>query len=157
MKLQQAWAANGFPASFRVHPNAAPLKPSVNTQLAAAAKAVFPRSSERGPIEAFSASPRPSCLRAFRVHPNAAPLKPFGAAGLPVSFGRFPRSSERGPIEADYRVPPPDQADAFRVHPNAAPLKPDELEDGEDAVIFPRSSERGPIEAGPLPALQRRL
>ena len=83
----------------------------------------FPRSTERGPIEASAPLSRASRSCAFRVQQNAAPLKRFCLLVVIVFLV------------------------AFRVQQNAAPLKP-----SFDAFClpnpdFPRSTERGPIEA----------
>ena len=86
----------------------------------------FPRSSERGSVEAWQVPEKPRLLRAaFRVLRNAAPLKPD--LGMVV----------------EGQDPP------FRVLRNAAPLKPAYF--GQSATrlgSFPRSSERGSVEAG---------
>jgi hypothetical protein len=87
---------------------------------------LFPRSTERGPIEASSGN---SCVTDnasdFRVQQNAAPLKRGIDYPIYVSFLLFPRSTERGPIEAS------------RTY----------LHGTRNWYSFPRSTERGPIEA----------
>ena len=89
----------------------------------------FPRSIERGPIEAAS------CW-----HPPHDPLS-------------FPRSIERGPIEAGPYLLPCLPSSAFRVQLNAAPLKLLlHASRGAYRHVFPRSIERGPIEAPNTPA-----
>ena len=136
-------------------------------------KGGFPRSLERGPIEAHRHSRSWRFVRNFRVHWNAAPLKPLPLSsrryewrGFPRSLERgpieagpprfctvpsrsFPRSLERGPIEAwDWGRAARSECCYFRVHWNAAPLKPDGSRlFRERAKPFPRSLERGPIEA----------
>src|SRR5258708_7556417 len=86
----------------------------------------FPRSRERGPVEA-----------------TRAPLVVGRARG-------FPRSRGRGPVEANparyaVRLPQP----AFRAHVSAAPLKLLGHPHAESRLgRFPRSRERGPVEAG---------
>ena len=60
----------------------------------------FPRSHERGPIEAYA---RRWGLRRefyFRAHMSAAPLKQAASRSWRISLRPFPRSHERGPIEA---------------------------------------------------------
>src|SRR5690625_2642933 len=84
--------------SFRVQPNAAPLK---HPEAAASdgCFATIPRSTERGSIEA-------------------------PAALLPILFAAsIPRSTERGSIEALSHGIGSDFGASFRVQPNAAPLK----------------------------------
>ena len=109
--------------SFRVHTNAAPLKP-VPTIARRPVPVIFPRSHERGPIEAIPTQPPFRSFYTFRVHTNAAPLKPILRLGVLTLRQPFPRSHERGPIEASRC------SGAFRL-----------------ATFFPRSHERGPIEA----------
>ena len=89
----------------------------------------FPRSKERGPIEAE------------------------GICSGFLGAGRFPRSKERGPIEAvglvGYGV---EASEDFRAQKSAAPLKPERLVTVHDPhEAFPRSKERGPIEAAFYP------
>src|SRR5205085_741533 len=87
---------------------------------------LFPRSAERGSIEAVS-SRAASCLRVPRFHAqlSVAPLKPRDARRQPnARQPEFPRSAERGSIEANV------------VEQSAAALQ-----------VFPRSAERGSIEA----------
>ncbi len=84
----------------------------------------FPRSSERGPIEA---SRRPAAIRSssnFRAHLSAAPLKQHAARLDDFLAVEFPRSSERGPIEARF-LPAIWEwfSRHFRAHLSAAPLK----------------------------------
>ncbi len=85
---------------FRAHPSAAPLKLSAS-DTPRLDELVFPRSSERGPIEA-GPKDRDSEFPCsyFRAHPSAAPLK----------------------LLSDYLLPLLDRN--FRAHPSAAPLKP---------------------------------
>ena len=85
----------------------------------------FPRSNERGPVEAC-------------VLPASHPPR-----------GSFPRSNERGPVEATKRYcrksPPRGN---FRARMSAAPLKPPVSRHNFRAGFrFPRSNERGPVEA----------
>src|SRR5579883_521721 len=109
----------------------------------------FPRSSERGPIEA--AIPRNLSIHSchFRAHPSAAPLKPISKPFTFSATKTFPRSSERGPIEASRKDGPREGKDFhFRAHPSAAPLKLQRIHFSQHSRFrFPRSSERGPIEA----------
>src|SRR5579885_3290495 len=84
----------------------------------------FPRSSERGPIEASSRSCRTiRPLHHFRAHPSAAPLKLETADTEFLLEEVFPRSSERGPIEAQTVTTFRARSANFRAHPSAAPLK----------------------------------
>ncbi len=69
-------------------------------RLAARIVESFPRSHERGPIEATRRNRRPTCGPCFRVLMNAAPLKQIVTKGVGGDPGGFPRSHERGPIEA---------------------------------------------------------
>ena len=96
---------------------------------------LFPRSAERGSIEAVS-SRAASCLRVPRFHAqlSVAPLKPRDARRQPnARQPEFPRSAERGSIEANV------------VEQSVA-----------ESEEFPRSAERGSIEAPP-PRRHRRL
>ena len=85
----------------------------------------FPRSSERGPIEAAPYAAALFCdVVYFRAHRSAAPLK--RARVHRCSYRRaygFPRSSERGPIEAWAVRCLPRLSLYFRAHRSAAPLK----------------------------------
>ncbi len=60
----------------------------------------FPRSTERGPIEALRGRSSNAPTRRFRARQSAAPLKPEGVEVLRLEQDVFPRSTERGPIEA---------------------------------------------------------
>ena len=94
---------------------------------------MFPRSIERGLIEAELDVAQVSDDRRFRVRSNAASLKP----GIVTS-------------------PPFMDSLRFRVRSNAASLKRVSLGCGRGAVNqFPRSIERGLIEAYFLPAVER--
>ena len=65
---------------------------------------LFPRSHERGPIEAvLIGSDDVAAMRTFRVHTNAAPLKRKPHLRSVGPSPSFPRSHERGPIEANRR------------------------------------------------------
>ena len=88
-------------------------------------KDAFPRSKERGLIEAI---PAQTCERPETKH--------------------LPRSKERGLIEAASRRFCAISHRPFRVQKNAASLKPRQgsCNGGRDAM-FPRSKERGLIEA----------
>ncbi len=87
----------------------------------------FPRSHDRGPIEAMFGKDFPcSDPTAFRGHMTAAPLKRGrGRRGRSGGLGRFPRSHDRGPIEARrWGLWELEQTwNAFRGHMTAAPLK----------------------------------
>ncbi len=65
-------------------------------------EALFPRSIERGPIEALIPGQRATAkIQNFRARLSAAPLKLSGlGAGRRLHSSGFPRSIERGPIEA---------------------------------------------------------
>ncbi len=87
--------------------------------------ACFPRSNERGSIEAPPGSVQTfSVATAFRVQTNAAPLKHVPIDPEDDTKGTFPRSNERGSIEAF------GHALSRRI-----------------TSTFPRSNERGSIEA----------
>ena len=85
----------------------------------------FPRSIERGPVEAFGDD--------------------FWQFGLQ---GQFPRSIERGPVEAMLLLAILAVATlSFRAQLSAAPLKLDlKYSIKCSASGFPRSIERGPVE-----------
>ena len=87
--------------AFRAHVSAAPLK-RMGRVTPIAERPYFPRSRERGPIEAAS-DPSSATIRSasFRAHVSAAPLKRVVAGHyVVVDSAVFPRSRERGPIEA---------------------------------------------------------
>src|SRR5579875_293003 len=85
----------------------------------------FPRSFDRGPIEAMRIErTRDTRTDYFRDHLIAAPLMLGVVCGRAVCKDLFPRSFDRGPIEA-WR-PAGDQI---------------------GKTLFPRSFDRGPIEA----------
>src|SRR6516225_4076730 len=85
----------------------------------------FPRSIERGPIEACYPRPRLAPLPYFRAQLSAAPLKQGVRHYKIILAAQFPRSIERGPIEAMLSL-------------TILLLS---------MIVFPRSIERGPIEA----------
>ena len=91
--------ASSSASHFRAHPSAAPLKHPEFSPLYEAGKG-FPRSPERGPVEARTSMRRASWRGYFRAHPSAAPLKQFQSLPSLPSLVRFPRSPERGPVEA---------------------------------------------------------
>src|SRR5579875_2472922 len=109
---------------FRDHQIAAPLKhdwPAASES----PRNQFPRSPDRGPIEALPACWGLSASPYFRDHQIAAPLKRASEIRSGEFSPGFPRSLDRGPIEAAARLrqrclPRPD----FRDHQIAAPLKP---------------------------------
>src|SRR5258708_15976891 len=85
----------------------------------------FPRSRDRGPIEAMKCRGSTAAARKhFRDHVIAAPLKHHTHRTVRLILAPFPRSRDPGPIEA--------------ISPLAGP--PGEL-------VLPRSRDRGPIEA----------
>ncbi len=109
---------------FRDHQIAAPLKhdwPAASES----PRNQFPRSPDRGPIEALPACWLRSASAYFRDHQIAAPLKQRNS---PMhGLAKFPH---------------------FRDHQIAAPLKrASEIRSGEFSPGFPRSPDRGPIEA----------
>src|SRR5579875_719098 len=85
---------------FRAHLSAAPLKRR-RFGCIGGRSLLFPRSFERGPIEAkkplVCVSWRSSY---FRAHLSAAPLKLLHSLHFAPLYLEFPRSFERGPIEA---------------------------------------------------------
>ena len=99
---------------FRAHVSAAPLKRQFRDRCTCRNHS-FPRSRERGPVEAPSRdAPRDQFVR-FRAHVSAAPLK-LGSKRLSYhSSCLFPRSRERGPVEAARRHQVPE-----RRHPVSA-------------------------------------
>ncbi len=88
---------------------------------------LFPRSKERGPIEARGLADEPVLGPVnFRARKSAAPLK------------HLTHESQR----LHHRD--------FRARKSAAPLKPRAAASPRERVaVFPRSKERGPIEARP--------
>jgi len=85
----------------------------------------FPRSHERGPVEASTTPARTTAARGpFRALTSAAPLKPTCHSPPKEKPARFPRSHERGPVEASSPWPTRTKW-----------------------LCFPRSHERGPVEA----------
>ena len=66
--------------AFRVQQNAAPLK-QARAGCPAMYGGCFPRSTERGPIEARAVVSPTAVVVAFRVQQNAAPLKQRGREG----------------------------------------------------------------------------
>src|SRR5579883_2980962 len=115
----------------------------------------FPRSPERGPIEAQRVVEISSrTWQYFRAHLSAAPLKQYKGQYSHSSKREFPRSPERGPIEATQTAVARVQREAahFRAHLSAAPLKQYKGQYSHSSKReFPRSPERGPIEARPVP------
>src|SRR2546429_204979 len=87
---------------FHVHSNVAPLKPFIKRQRQGI-RARFPRSFERGSIEAAS---RPALIAALAAFPRSFERGSIEALGF-YHFARarrvFPRSFERGSIEAPIR------------------------------------------------------
>src|SRR5947209_906552 len=109
---------------------------------------LFPRSSERGPIEAPVARFPGSRLILFPRSSERGPIEAESDVLDGLSHPTFPRSSERGPIEAFRTGTRSPQSRHFRAHQSAAPLKLVKIIGNESGdAEFPRSSERGPIEA----------
>ncbi len=144
-------------------------------------RSVFPRSPERGHIEAWSWHGGSRIERRFPRSPERGHIEASGCRS-PIALERlFPRSPERGHIEArrcrcnphrwpmDFRAHPsaatlkhPERlrrnhpCSHFRAHPSAATLKLAGMPDGQrGAGQFPRSPERGHIEAFNPAAIQR--
>ena len=93
---------------------------------------MFPRSNERGPIEAphpgYAGTPPPS---RFRARTSAAPLKLRAYERIASERTReFPRSNERGPIEAEHKPFREITPRGFRARTSAAPLKLFSIDDG---------------------------
>ena len=103
--------------------NAAPLKP-YKAHRETQALTVFPRSYERGPIEAYTGQGKDEQgLHHFRVHMNAAPLKQpvqpirtWQAPDFRVHMNAAPLKRDDGGMTIGHKR-------NFRVHMNAAPLK----------------------------------
>jgi hypothetical protein len=93
----------------------------------------YPRSLERGPIEALPPEMVPTVKTDIRALSSAAPLK-RGQRGRHVRrIHRYPRSLERGPIEAAKRIWWAASGRYIRALSSAAPLKLC-LQAGEDGV-----------------------
>ena len=109
----------------------------------------FPRSSERGPIEALGCARAKRARSHFRAHLSAAPLKPANLSDDWPSWAPYFRAHlSAAPLKRAVILPLPPRAVDFRAHLSAAPLKQLPLASAERwGSIFPRSSERGPIEA----------
>ena len=125
----------------------------------AAKETIFPRSFERGPIEA-------DLIYSYILHillfPRSFERGPIEASPDLVNrthAEQFPRSFERGPIEASMQIVILCRNTwNFHVHLNVAPLKltpSRRVPPGQR--IFPRSFERGPIEASPHPLSAQRV
>ena len=117
---------------FRALLSAAPLKPP-SFLSRVAMSALFPRSPERGPIEADLESLFIGTYTNFRALLSAAPLKHGRAVRQVDHLMLFPRSPERGPIEAFRRLPRWRSGPYFRALLSAAPLKLDALHDQQRA------------------------
>jgi len=61
---------------------------------------MFPRSTERGPIEARLVALRHKGTRQFPRSTERGPIEAKVIPGMVIFIGEFPRSTERGPIEA---------------------------------------------------------
>ena len=85
---------------------------------------MFPRSTERGPIEASARFRKPGGLRGF---PRSTERGPIEARAPPVrrtGGSPFPRSTERGPIEAPVLSATLEVGHlGFHALPSVAPLK----------------------------------
>ena len=117
---------------------------------AASQPAEFPRSADRGPIEARVASRcRSIRLRDFRDQLIAAPLKHACATRHACGAARFPRSADRGPIEARWRHALQRRHPLFPRSADRGPIEALRRASvvGSGSAAFPRSADRGPIEA----------
>src|SRR5437762_6980611 len=85
---------------FRAHQSAAPLKLSIIEANDLVWVLGFPRSPERGPIEASRRMRFCSSSGRFPRSPERGPIEAQEGATGTGSDGKFPRSPERGPIEA---------------------------------------------------------
>ncbi len=131
---------------FRDQLIAAPLK-RIDVGSVAAALRAFPRSIDRGPIEAARSRIGRSRTLDFRDQLIAAPLKPTSAAS-DVTALAFPRSIDRGPIEALAACPALPRGRAFPRSIDRGPIEASTAAIVPCAIgAFPRSIDRGPIEA----------
>ena len=85
----------------------------------------FPRSTERGPIEAWWAVACRGSRNCFPRSTERGPIEAGERLFQRSRDARFPRSTERGPIEAVSGCMWSGFTQPFRVQQNAAPLKPD--------------------------------
>src|SRR5947209_4548062 len=86
--------------------------------------ATFPRSRERGPIEASIVPGREYHEDAnFRAHVSAAPLKPSLATGTGFAVSYFRAHVSAAPLKHSAAQAPADSRKYFRAHVSAAPLK----------------------------------
>src|SRR5579875_810992 len=110
----------------------------------------FPRSPDRGPIEAGVVGGWPEGQPLdFRDHQIAAPLKHCALTLKRKMDVIFPRSPDRGPIEAlSVCAWCWSCAAAFPRSPDRGPIEAGRFA-GAFALVFgfPRSPDRGPIEA----------
>ena len=108
----------------------------------------FPRSIDRGPIEAGSGAMRMCQKRSFPRSIDRGPIEARIGRANRWSCTAFPRSIDRGPIEAGTTRPETGPSSDFRGRSTAAPLKRS-LRPActRNHSIFPRSIDRGPIEA----------
>ncbi len=84
---------------FHVRLSVAPLKLRVGLCLGPDPDG-FPRSAERGSIEARSFGRRPSARILFPRSAERGSIEAVLMCGAPISYCVFPRSAERGSIEA---------------------------------------------------------
>jgi len=123
LKLRKHTGDPNDTAHFRDRMIAAPLKQLFALSFSAIFL-LFPRSNDRGPIEALYCLPESSFSANFRDRMIAAPLKHLK-------------------VRLDFR-----DVENFRDRMIAAPLKRRVWVRSEpDAALFPRSNDRGPIEA----------
>src|SRR5579885_1868507 len=108
---------------------------------------LFPRSSERGPIEGDYKRHDPPLPPAFPRSSERGPIEGHHLQRHFADIRRFPRSSERGPIEGDYKRHDPPLFPSFPRSSERGPIEGVKSPAFLYRVLkFPRSSERGPIE-----------
>ena len=125
LKLVVQRPAYSLDSCFRALRSAAPLKHLIKAENEQEARE-FPRSSERGPIEArLLPPPGRSGQGAFPRSSERGPIEANSNSQSPSLAPWFPRSSERGPIEATGHISPvTGLMTRFRALRSAAPLKP---------------------------------
>ncbi len=108
--------------TFRGHMTAAPLKlaPLPCTPFL---YRCFPRSHDRGPIEAKRLGVMRLDPPAFRGHMTAAPLMPSGSIPTIASIQTFRGHMTAAPLKPSGSIPTIASIQTFRGHMTAAPLK----------------------------------
>ena len=107
---------------FRAHVSAAPLKP-VNAYLVLEIAAMFPRSHERGPIEARRLRVNRNQMISFRAHMSAAPLKHSTWTCRECGNTCFRAHMSAAPLKPQSDCRNTQRQWCFRAHMSAAPLK----------------------------------